>query len=373
MPHETDGIPIPPRDLLAEAERERRRLRAEGASAEKLAEVEDRPLCAACASPAQYRFRDAISDKFTTVHNASRSWTFGGKFLCAGCVWCCKTLALRCSSFFATEAGYHFFGTHAVKGFPSTARSALDALLNPPDPPFVACYPLAGIDHGGEDMLERTLLAAPTDPALVSVVNEVRDVFNAAAVTLLAARPAHVKAEDAKKIVRRALTTLNGLGAGVDGAHAPLSPPWPSALDWAALWRAYGRHRWAPWWRYATWPAIKLQSKHVAIYARVSTNRDRYDLQVDDAGDFVLEVPLWRELRKLAEKLLLDMRQQGVGANDARAALERLQVPFGYRANATSWRETIVPMRPHFEAPWWPLFVSLLDMPALTKTPKGTR
>ena len=57
--------------------------------------------CASCGALGAYTIRDAISDSFTIVRNASKAWPFGGTTLCSACVWACKALALRCAMWFA--------------------------------------------------------------------------------------------------------------------------------------------------------------------------------------------------------------------------------------------------------------------------------
>ncbi len=368
-PTETTGEPIRDRDWKAEVAKAGRKLHtdlaeARGAGDEesalyyegRLSALSTAPTCACCSEPATHLITDAVSDHFTTVRNESRIRPFGGAELCAGCTWCHRTLALRCALWFARPEGIWFQGTWPLKGLPTTRPRALDVLLDPPEPPFVVSLPLAGIEHGGEDALERTMLRPP---ALTPQILEIRETMAAAAEVLLAARPASVKPEDAKKAAFRSLVTL--------------AAPWPSAVDFADLSRRFGSCRTEPWWRWAVWPLIKLQSKHVAIYARVSTSRERFHLQVDDASDFVLDVALWRGLRVHADGLLLSMRRQGVGARDAVEALTRLRMPPRYRTTARAWRDVTAPMRAHHEAPWWPVFVSLLHVPELTPTPRSRK
>jgi len=317
-PYASNGALIPPRDLRADAERERRRLRRELETANTpnveslqraLAAVEDEPRCASCGASASYRLEDAISDNFTTVKNASRAWPFGGSALCAACVWCARTVALRCAMFFARRAdehgtgGFWFISMRPIPGMPSTRGDPLAALLNPPPPPFVACLPLYGIDHGGE-------------------ANAHRAVWPWA------------------------------------GGYSPLAEVWNDGR---------GRRTWIP-----LNPLVKLQSKHTALYATVSYSATRYRLQVDDTGDITVDVPLWRALRLHVEGLLATMRAQGVGAIDAREALLSLRPPSRYKVSPSEWERVVTPMRPHHGGLWWPLFVSLLRMPELPpRAPHG--
>lgn len=316
-PVESEGSPLPPRDLRAEAERERRKLGKQIAEAAKagrdvanleraLAAVEDEPHCASCGAPATNRLDDAISDSFTTVKNASRAWPHGGRHVCRACLWCSKTVALKSSLWFARIAderaggGVWFVPIRPFPGWPESKPNPLEALLHPPPPPFVAGLPLYGIDHGGEANLERAIWPwiGDSDPD-----------------------PARAKL--------------------VDGGAQRL---WVN-VD----------------------PLIKLQSKHTALYCEVSHSADRYRLQVDDAGDITVDVPLWRSLRVVCEALLLDMRNAGVGATDARESLTSLRPPFGFMVSTAAWRERTAPFRQYTRAAWWGLFTGLLMMPALVK------
>lgn len=371
-PVETDGEPIAPTDWKAEVEKRGRALHAASRAAlvsgdarahrqaeEALASLSTSPVCACCGEPATHRMADAISDSFTTTANESRARPYSGDGLCAGCVWAHKNLALRCAMWFATPAGIWFQGTWPVKGMAWTRPRAFDVLLHPPPPPFVAAYPRAGVDHGGEDALERTMLVTP---ALTDEIRFVRERIAAAAAQLLAATPASVKAEEAKKAAMRALVTLGGWPA------APPIPPWPSPVDWPGLVRELGRWRWEPWWRWAAWPLTRLQSKHTAIYVRIAHRSDRYPLQVDDASGFELDVATWRACRAVVAPLLADIRRQGVGATEAITSLTLLQMPLRYRISMRGWRDATTPLRGHYQAPWWPTFLSLLPMPDVTPT-----
>lgn len=297
-PVETDGSPVPPRDMAREAARQRKRLTglletARGAErarlARRLALVTDSPWCASCGEPATYRLDDAISDSFTTVRNANRAWAFGGDAACPACLWACKTLALRCGLFFARlpdahgRGGFWFVSLRPLPGLPQTRPDPLDVLLHPPPPPFVAGLPLYGIDHGGEANAHRAVWW--------------------------------------------------------DDAGRLLVPPSP---------------------------LVKLQSKHTAIYTQVSLDRERYHLQIDDAADVMVDVPLWRHLRDVCARLLVDLRAGGVGAMEARAALVTGQAPVGAPLPLLSrWTERTAPLRPTMGAPWWSFFVNLLPMPDL--------
>ena len=284
LPTETDGTPIRVRDMGG-------------------------ARCASCGELAAYRLDDAISDNFTTMRNASRAWAFGGNAICAACVWCCKSLALRCSLWFArlpddrARGGVWFVPLRPIPGVQGRRPDPLDALLNPPPPPFVAGLPLFGIDHGGEANAHRTIW--PWTPGAGSATHPRVD--------------------------------TNGLFI-------------PTA------------------------PLVKLQSKHTALYAQVSHSADHYYLQVDDAGDVVVDVPLWRELRSHAGALLSLLRAAGAGAQAAREALTTLRPPLGAPLSLSApsaWRARVAPFRPHVGGSWWSLFVALLPMPELTSALHG--
>src|SRR5690606_10047172 len=71
------------------------------------------------------------------------------------CMFCSKTLRLRCISWFATPDQIVFWPTRpAAKD--ASRPDALSVLLNPPEPPFVVGIPLYGIGHGGEAHWRRT-------------------------------------------------------------------------------------------------------------------------------------------------------------------------------------------------------------------------
>ena len=315
MPTESEGTPLPPRDLRAEAVKARARIqkaidaaRASGADTAtleaKLAAIVDAPHCASCGEPASNRLDDAISDNFTTVKNACRAWAFGGTHICTACLWCCKALAFRCALFFARENGVWFVPIRPIPNWPETRPDPLAALLNPPEPPFVAGLPLYGIDHGGEANAERCIW------------------------------------------------------------------PWTGDAEHPSV-RTYpqGPRLFVP-----TDPLIKIQSKHTALYCEISRSRERYRLQVDDVGDVTVDVALWRRLRVVCDALLIKMRLLGVGAQDARGALLNGRPPARAPiAILSTWRERSEPLLPYVGAPWWPLFTSLLLMPELTEQPKPER
>jgi hypothetical protein len=234
----------------------------------------------------------------------------------------------------------------------------LEALLNPPEPPFVAALPLYGVDHGGEANAERSLLGPPPSEEEWKRVQEVI----ATAVTMLSAM---APGENLRK-KERAVRELLRIGVADWAREGEARQKADAILGDAVELRSQ------PWWAWAVDPLVKLQSKHTAIYCRVATSRERYPLQVDDTGEVMVDVALWRDLRAVAAPLLLDLRNGGVGSDAAREALLSLRVPPGCpRGVAATWRSRVAPLERHIHAPWWRnLFVPLLPMPELVKTPK---
>lgn len=119
-PREGDGTLIPPRRDVA-------------------------PVCSMCGEPSpQWSNEDAFSDNFRPLSHLAQLYPYAiddaPLSLCAACVWCSRALRLRCAPFFARRDGVWFV----------PRRYLLAALLDPPEPPFVACAPLYGADHGGE-------------------------------------------------------------------------------------------------------------------------------------------------------------------------------------------------------------------------------
>lgn len=269
--------------------------------------------CAATNLPADYHLDDAVSEKFTTLKNGGRAWPFGGPALSASAVWCTRTLALRCAMFFAREDGIWFEAMRPLPGVECRRRmDALATLLNPPEPPFVAGLPLYGIDHGGEANIERTVWWESSETGA----------------KILLPRGPWVRREDASK---------------------PLGPT-----------------------RIVDKPLIKLQSKHTALFCRVSTRADVYPLQVDDSNDIVVDVAEWSRLRVIAEDVMAELRLAGVGANAVRAALQTGREPAGAPLSILAkWPATARHFARVVGSTWWPIFVQLLPMPELTPTPKA--
>lgn len=261
--------------------------------------------CAATDLPAEYSIDDALSDNFTTVKNAGRAWPFGGPWLSPAAVWCARSLALRCSLFFATlDGGFWFEAIRPLPGIRTSRRaSPIDALLNPPPAPFVAGLPLYGIDHGGEANAERCVWwdrdGSPFVPA-----------------------GPWSRREDASK------------------------PDGPT--------------------RVVDKPLIKLQSKHTAIYCRVATSSSLYPLQVDDTGEVMVDVELWTRLRPMVEEIMLELRKGGLGVRATHETMITLAPPFGGPIRLLSqWDRVTGPLRQYAGSTWWKLFVTFIPVPGV--------
>jgi hypothetical protein len=118
---------------------------------------------------------DVLSSNFLATRARDRLFAVGGDRLCVACAWSAKTLALRCACFFARVADERGTGGIWFVPFRPIPRPAdwpsskpwlhrkpdtMIALLHPPPPPFVACLPKYGLDHGGESAGHRALLGA---------------------------------------------------------------------------------------------------------------------------------------------------------------------------------------------------------------------
>lgn len=266
---------------------------------------EDARPCAMCGEPGgRWGYNDAFSENFWPVRNRNRLFPYaergrlpkGGLALCAACVFCTRSLALRCAPWWATKGGVQFYpslrypkeetrpglAAQLTTYYGTGTPDALAELLSPPEPPFVAGFPAYGAAHGGES-------------------NHPRCVW-----------PGRPKPED---------------------------------------------------------PLSRLQAKHVAVYAQVSYQRDRYQLQVDDALSLEVDVPLWRTLRREAEALALQLRAGGVRYSDTRRALTSLtpppRTPLALLAH---WKKAIAAFVPHRDAAWWGFFVALLPIPDATRS-----
>lgn len=229
--------------------------------------------CAGCGAPdGHYTINDVISSNFLPVRNESRLTPYGGHMFCAACVFCARTLRLRCSCWTATESGITFWPTRPLeKG--GVRPDALATVLNPPEPPFVIGLPLYGISHGGEAHWRRT--------------------------------------------------------------------PWPGEKIDDVL--------------------IRLQSKHVAMYARVGLSRDRYPIQVDDDGDYAVDRALWLRLREIATEWMQIGVDAGIKPFICKKSLGQLTIPYGIGMQGLAKLMRLKPhLKQHASAVWWPLFCELI-------------
>jgi hypothetical protein len=233
--------------------------------------------CSMCNAPeAHYGIKNMISSTFVPTRNENRLSGYGGEFQCASCVFCARTLRLRCISWLATEDEIEFWRTRPET--PDGQRpNALGKILNPPEPPFVLGLPLYGVKHGGEAHWQRT--------------------------------------------------------------------PWPGMLK-------------------PNDPLRRLQSKHVAIYARVAYSRERYPVQVDDGLDLVIDRDLWLRLRDLSDTVTALCMNDGIAPYQSKLSLERLELPRrSSSALARTWRSLTSQILPYVNAPWWGLFCELYPTP----------
>lgn len=163
-------------------------------------------------------------------------------------------------------------------------------------------------------------------------------------------------------------------GTRVEALDSLLNPPpVPFVAGWPRMGISKGGEQniervYAPGRPVPATPLIKIQSKHVAIYAQVATSRDRYPLQVDDVHDVVVDVSLWSEARAACYRLLGELRSGGVGQQECVAALLTMRAPPSAPLSVhRGWRALTTTVAPHHRALWWPFFVELLRMPALVK------
>ena len=357
-------------------------------------ELPDGSRCAMCGEPAAHLIADAVSDNFTTVTNFSLLYPHGGDSLCPGCLWSFRAIATKAGFYFARqkdalgEGGMFFVGTLPLKGIPGTRPNPLSALLNPPPPPFVAVYPAYGLDHGGEQNLERLTLDHPPAFLVVRKLAEDAERLLAAHVkTAPKSKDSTWKADSAicwalarcapPQIPFADLDHARSKNVNVDPAWGTWRRAIASDLAWKEYVAAVEPYRLAPWFRAAAYPLIKLQSKHTLPYAQVSHSRERYHLAIDDGPGVMVDVALWQRLGDLAIAVLAGLRLCGVGAEDARAALVRLRLPMlrpnpdarvAALALMKTWPEVTSRLAPHAGATWWPFLVSLLPMPELTKS-----
>jgi hypothetical protein len=160
-------------------------------------------------------------------------------------------------------------------------------------------------------------------------------------------------------------TRIDALKAILHPPEPPFVAAWPkSGVDHggeANLHRCYVQGLPMP-----SRPLTKLQSKHVAIYARVATNKTMYPLQIDGHHDVVVDVELWSALKRASEKLFYDMIECRNGITDCRRSLVTARLPPRAPLSlASDWPRATRLISGVVDTIWWPLFVELL------RTPKG--
>lgn len=116
-------------------------------------------------------------------------------------------------------------------------------------------------------------------------------------------------------------------------------------------------------YRRAERPLLKLQAKHVALFARPSLRNAALLLQVD--SDLVVEVEaqVWAEARPVAEDAAADLVGLGVRASAVRRGLEQhtldLRAPPAAHARLAEAMRDLDRLRSH---PFWPIFCGGIDV-----------
>jgi hypothetical protein len=213
------------------------------------------------AEHARFGFKDALSENFWTLSQTSRLFPHRDPdapvALCGACVWCAKTLALRCVSWVATERGIWWI-----------PRSGLLAiLLDPPAPPFAIACPLYGIAHGGESNGHRAIWCGVShaDPlvklqskhtAIYAEVATSRDHYPLQiddSTPVLIDRPLWSRLASELLAITTSLRDA-GVGAndvrdGLTTLRAPQRAPLSVLARWPAIVRPYRDFARAEWWR----------------------------------------------------------------------------------------------------------------------------
>jgi hypothetical protein len=152
-----------------------------------------------------------------------------------------------------------------------------------------------------------------------------------------------------------------------DALATLLDPPEPPFVVGIPL---YGiAHGGEAHWRRTWWPGepvptdvlVRLQSKHVALYARPAFSRDRYPVQIDDALEFLLDRETWLFAREVATEAMVELVDAGLKPYPAKLSLRTLtiqgRVPAGVSRN---WRSITEPLSKFTGTVWWPLFCDLI-------------
>jgi hypothetical protein len=125
---------------------------------------------------------------------------------------------------------------------------------------------------------------------------------------------------------------------------------------------AHYQRTWWPTEELASAPLIRLQSKHVAFYSRVAYSRDRYPVQVDDGGEFLLDRDTWLKCRDAADVAMRVLVADGAKPYTAKRAVIDFRLPQRVgSAVGRQWQRLLEPLRPFQQASFWPLFSELLN------------
>lgn len=148
----------------------------------------------------------------------------------------------------------------------------------------------------------------------------------------------------------------------------PPSAPFVAGWGWMGVDKGGESHAHRAWWPGASVPEgqdplVRLQAKHVGLYARVAHDAACYPLQVDDGDPIYVDVPRWTRLRDRLLPLVAEARAEGVYATDLRDALRTGQAPTRCGlALRSRWTRATAETRAHLRAPWWTLLVDIFPI-----------
>jgi hypothetical protein len=310
-------------------------------------------ICAVTGGPGDFLYDQGFSANFTLPRAASTAFRHAGessarsrpsaqpqKCLSAAAVWSAKAIALRCATWILEP---QLDGTDKLEFHPSyrvpkdpekaaTWRSAwgdvdpgrwLAWLLRPRPVGTIAAFPQYGIEHGGEQNFHRCLWPG------VGWLKGYGELCSA---------PAPVVSG------RGGTSACDSVEADAPGKTVQHRGP-PTLTKDRGDTSLYVD------------PLIKLQSKHVAVYAQPSTRAGVLALQVDSEVIVEVETARWREAYKVVLGLVVQLREAGLPAPAvARALASRhldLYQPAAAHAALASTLERLGDLPRH---PFWPLF-----------------